>query len=57
MLGMVGRSGWRLEMGSARHCLAAGAGQLKVNMKKKFKSIRSTIGNQWCSGEERGKGY
>lgn len=34
MLGMVGRSGWRLEMGSARHCLAAGARQLKVNMKK-----------------------
>lgn len=31
---MVGSSGWWLEMGSARHCLAAVARQLKVNMKK-----------------------
>lgn len=34
MLGVLGRWGWRLEMGSARHCLAAAARQLKVNMKK-----------------------
>lgn len=52
MLGLVGRSGWQLEMGSARRCLAAAARQLKVNMKKKIQI--NTLYN-WKPMEFRGK--
>lgn len=51
MLGLVGRSGWELEMGSARRCLAAAARQLKVNMKK----IQINTLYNWKPMEFRGK--
>lgn len=55
MLGMVGSSGWRLEMGSARHCLAAAARQLKVNMKKNSNRYARQLETNGVQGKKGGK--